>query len=215
MTVSSDTLLAEVVALLTADLAGVTVYSPRSWNTPPAGMPEVMAQSPAEKKVSLGRSGASSFNCVMTLRLVGRVYAKVQANDAAAAAALAAVGVLQRAIEVSLINRTELRAAGVQEFQEVRVVTAVKTEGEYVFGELVFDLDLEFYQGPEDFAPIDGSVIDELAIYADLLNLFSPLGDFTADPHATPFADEAAPPPRTSGPDGRAEGAVVKTNLQD
>ncbi len=215
MTVTSDAIQAAVVTALTgATVAGANVISPRSWRTPAALMPLLMVQSPSEQKTSLGRSGAAQYNCRVSLRLVGRIYLKVQADDAAAAAALAAIGLLQRQIEVALINNTALRQAGVQQFSSVRIINDVKTEGELVFGELVMDLGLEFYQGPEDFYPIDGDAIDEFAVYADLINLFSATGDFTGDAHATPFVAAAAAPPRTAGPDGRAEGARIVGNLQ-
>lgn len=185
--------------------AGANVYSPRTWPTKPDVMPIVLVQSPTEEKTSLGRSGASQFNVVTTVRVVGRVYAKVAGDDAAAVAALAAVGVLQRQIEVAVINNQDLRALGVQQFSFVRIVTQVKTEGEFTFGELVMDFGLEFYQGPEDFHPLASDPMAEIAIYADLVNVFSPSGTFDE----TPFAADATPEPRTEGPDGRPEGMAL------
>lgn len=213
MTVTDD-ILAGLVADAIRDgatLLGGNVFVPRTWPTEPDGMPIGMVQSPTEEKTSLGRSGAVQFNCVTTVRFVGRVFAKVAGNDQAAIAALAAVGALKRQVEVAVLGNQALRDAGLQKFSWVRSVTDVKTEGGYTFGELVMDFGLEFYQDWSDFHPLDADPFDQVAIYADLINLFSPTGAFDG----TPFADEANPSPRTEGPDGRAEGAALITLPQE
>lgn len=206
MTVVTDDLIqARIVAALTgATAAGANVYTPRTWPTKATAMPFLMVQSPTEEKVSLGRSGPAQFHVTATFRVVGRVYALETGVEQAAQAALAAVGALKRQVEIAVINDGLLHQM-VQKFASVRSITDVKTEGEATFGELVMDFGIEFYQGPEDFAPVEADPIEELAIYADLLNVFSPTGVF-AD---TPFADDATAPPRTSGPDGRPEGAAL------
>lgn len=205
MTVSSATLQALVTAaLMGKTAAGARVFTPRTWSTASEDMPLLLVQAPKETKTSLGRSGAPQFTCVTTIRVIGRVYVLAEAGDAGAAAALAAAGDLQRQIEVAVINDFALHRE-VQNFAGVEVVTGVSKDAEQVFGETILDFALEFYQGPEDFAPIDGDPILELAIYADLLNVFSPTGVFDE----TPFAADATPPPRTSGPDGRLEGVAL------
>lgn len=188
-------------------MAGANVFRPRDWPTKPDVMPIVLVQAPREKKVGKGRGGYTIFETVVTVRVIGRVYAKAGAGEAGAIAALAAVGLLKRQIEVAVIEHPALRAAGVQAFLEVRSVTDVKAEGEFHFGELVMEFDLECVQGPDDFHAIEEDPMAEIAIYADLINVFSPTGTF----NGTPFAADAEPDPRTSGPDGRPEGMALIT----
>jgi hypothetical protein len=52
----------------------------------------------------------------------------------------------------------------------------------------------------ERFEPVVTQSLSGLNVYVDSVNIFDPAGDYTGD---TPFA--AAPAPRASGPDGRAE----------
>lgn len=196
--------------LVAAALAGKTavganVFTPRTWPTTADEMPIILVQSPREtKQNSNGRTGPAEFFVTTTIRVVARVSAKAGSGDAGAVAAEFAVGLLQRQIEIAVINDDALRRA-IQKFSSVEIETGVKSEGGLVFGELVMDLALEFYQGPEAFAPVVGTQFDELALYVDLLNVFSPTGVF-AD---TPFPGSATDPPRTSGPDGRAEGMIL------
>lgn len=192
-------------ALLNKTVAAARVYTPRTWPTTADEMPVLLVQSPSEEKVSEGRVTAQSFTVLATIRIVGRIYAKAGAGDAGAIAAQAALGVLKRQIAIAVINDYEIRRH-IQQYKFVRSMARVDSQqGGLVFGELVMDLGLEFYQGPEDFAPVEGDPLEEIAIYADLLNIFSPTNIFAG----TPFAADATPPPRTSGPDGRAEGAAL------
>jgi hypothetical protein len=192
-------------ALAGKTAAGLNVFTPRTWPTTADEMPIVLVQSPREtKQNSNGRTGPAEFFVTATIRVVARVSAKAASGDAGAVAAEFAVGLLQRQIEVAVINDDALRRA-IQKFSAVEIETGVKSEGGLVFGELVMDFALEFYQGPEAFAPVLSNPFEELAIYADLLNVFSPSGDF-AD---TPFPGSATSSPRTEGPDGRAEGLIL------
>lgn len=192
-------------------MAQANVYDPRTWPTTLGAMPIILVDTPKETKRGMGRSGGPQFTCVATVRVVGRVTAKASAgDDNAAGACLAAAQLLERQIEVAVVNDYDLKLV-VQQFASVEVETAVRRDGEVLFGETVMLFGLEYFQGPEDFAPNPFSDLEEIALYADLVNVFSSSGDFTGDPHATPFVDQAADPPRTQGPDGRAEGAVIVT----
>lgn len=215
MTVSADVLQALMIDALTRqDAAGDyptgiagNWFSPRDWPTTPGEMPIGMVQSPKERKEGLGRSGAPQFTVTTTIRLVARVTAKAATGDAGAMAALSAIATLQRQIEIAVINDYELRRH-IQQYTSVDVVNGVKDEAEYHVAELVMDFALEFYQGPEDFQPTAGTPIEQLTIYADLVNVFSPTGDYSGTDEGLLFPAEIMPSPRTAGPDGRAEGVV-------
>lgn len=208
MTTTSDTLQALMVAVLTGSTAaGDQVFAPRDWPTTPIETPILLIQSPTEHKESLGRSGAQQFTTTITIRVVGRLTGKAETGDAGAAAVLAALGVLQGQIERAVINSYDLTRA-IQQIAAVDVQNGVKADAELHLGELVMDFHLETYEGPEDFAPIAATPIEEMAIFADLVNVFSPTGTF--DPALEPFT-AARPAPRTEGPDGRPEASQLTT----
>lgn len=210
--VTTDVVEGLVVAALQAPARipnGITISYPRDWKTPAALMPLLMVQSPKEESRSLGR-GAPQFITTATVSIVGRLWSKASAGDAGAAAVKAAADVLLQQVKVAVINDLDLFKV-IQQVVAMRSVSQVKADGELHLGEFNLELDLEFYQASEDFQPVATTPIDELAVYADLVNISSPTGDFTGDPQATPFVAQAVPAPRTEGPDGRAEGAAIIT----
>lgn len=194
-------------AFLGATAAGERVYVPRTWPTEPGTMPLIVLEPGKETQRSKGRS-VPQFDVVGGVRARGRVYAKSGAGDAGAIAALAAACILKRQMEVAIVGRRELRLL-VQSVATVETTVTIGREGEVVFGEVLMEFGLDYYRGPDEFHPTGGDPLEELALYADLLNVFSSTGDFTGQPDATPFVADAAPAPRDAGPDGRAEGAFI------
>jgi hypothetical protein len=127
----------------------------------------------------------------------------VMANDAGTAVAEAALESLKQEIEVALINYPPIMSL-LQQFPFTRSEMGINSEGTQAFGELALDIGMEFYQGPEDFYPIVGDTLEEIAVTADLTNVADPNGTYPNPP----FPASVTPAPRTSGPDGRAEGAL-------
>lgn len=203
--VTDDALQAEIATELVGQTgAGDQVFTPRTWRTPAALAPVLLVQSPSETKTNIsGRTGPSDFWVTGVFRIVGRLYAKSGSGDAGAIAAQAALGTLKRQVEVALINSDTLRRM-VQQFTSVATKSDIKSEGGLTFAEFEMDLTLEYIQQSEDFAQVPADPFTELAIYVDLVNLFSPSGDFTG---SEPFT--GTPAPRASGPDGRPEGKVL------
>lgn len=205
---TSDTVQqAFITALDGKTAAGANIFSPRTWPIALDGMPVVLVQSPKERKESLGPN-APSYDVLATIRVVGRLTFKALPDDAAATQALAALSILQRQIEVAVINNYALFLL-ISEIVSVDTVNDVKSEGNQPIAELTMDFVCKFYQGPECFAQPVLTPINELAIYGDLLNVFDPTGTYV--PPAP--GDPVVPPPRDIGPDGRIEiGAIVSTS---
>jgi hypothetical protein len=203
MTTSGQLQTLLVAALKGKTGAGDSVFSPRDWPTRLEDLPMILVQSPTERKESLGRVGAPQFTVTATLRVEARVTAPAATGDAGAAAVLAALGTLQRQIEVAVINDYELMLQ-IQQFSFVEIRNEVTSDARQHIGELTMDFGLEFYQGPEDFAPTAANPLEEMAIYTDLVNVYDPSGTY-ANP---PFPDAVAPAPRSAGPDGRTEGGL-------
>lgn len=192
-------------------LTGVTaaksnVFSPLDRPTWEGNYPVIFLQTPAEDKESLGRNGAPQFTVTTTMRVIARVTAKQAVNDAGAAAAELALEQLQQQIEMALINYPPLMSL-LQQFAWVRVQKQVSGDGALHIGELVMEIGMEFYQGPEDFYPIVGTPIEEVTIDIDLVNVYDTSGTYPNPP----FPDAVQPAPRTSGPDGRAEAGAIFT----
>ena len=186
-----------------ATIAGNNVFSVLDWSTWSGSYPLIFLQTPTEEKESLGRQGAPQFTVTSTLRIDARVTAPAQVNGAGAAAALAQLEVFQQQIEIALINYPPLMQL-IQCVPFVRVKMDVNAEGAQNLGEMVMDMGLEFYQGPEDFYPIHTDPLTEITVDADLVNVADPTGTYL-DP---PFPDSVVPAPRTHGPDGRPEGGL-------
>lgn len=184
--------------------AGQNVFAPRDWPSQPDQLPSIFIDVPSEDKESLGRNGAPQFTVTATIPIVLRVTSKASAGDAGAVAVLAAMAALRRQVEVAVINAAPIMGL-LQQYPFVRAQMKVTAEGEQHIGECQMLVGMEFYQGPEDFAQPVTTPLEELAIYTDLVNVFDPSGTY-ANP---PFPDAVKPAPRTSGPDGRAEGAGV------
>lgn len=145
-------------ALVVSALTGRTdaqdrVYSPRDWPTAGADYPALLIQTPFDEKQSMGRN-APQFTSVTTLRISGRLEAFDGEADDGAIRAEAALEALREQVERSVINSYEL-TRHIQQFKHIRSVIGVDASGEGHTGQLTYEIDVEYYQGPEDFYPIE------------------------------------------------------------
>lgn len=60
---------------------------------------------------------------------------------------------LREQVERAVINSYELTRK-IQKYAEVRSTINVDADGEAHLGQLLFEIDIEHYQGPEDFIPL-------------------------------------------------------------
>jgi hypothetical protein len=183
--------------------AGSNVFSPLDRPTWKGNYPVMFLQTPSEEKASLGPNSAPQFTTTTTVRIVARVTAPQAKNDAGAAAAELALEALQTQIEIALINNPALMSQ-LQQIPWVRAQKEVNGESEQHVGELVMEIGMEFYQGPEDFYPVSSVSLEQITVDFDAVNVYDANGTYP-DP---PFPDSVEPAPRTSGPDGRAEGGL-------
>lgn len=164
MTTSADLLNLVVAALRApgASDAGDQVFEPGDWPTQNDQYPRLKARVVREYKQSLGRGGGPAFIVTTTLRVLGEVSAPAQFEDAGAAAAQAALWRLQRQVEVAVIGSEPLTSA-IQQIASVDSQLAYSADGETHLAGIQTDIALEFYQGPEDFAPIAATDLQEVA----------------------------------------------------
>jgi hypothetical protein len=229
MTTTSQLRQIAAEALKGKTAAGDNVFAARNWPTWNGSYPIIWLHSPEEDKESLGRNGGPQFNVTATIRISARLQLKALPRNAAAGAMILALEDMQRRIEMALINFPPLMNR-LQQFPFIRSRMDEDGEGEQNLGELVMDVGMEFYQGPEDFYPLEEPTpvppfdpvveaakvspivpLEMVEVTDDLINVFDTSGTY---PDA-PFPDSVTPTPRTEGPDGRAEGGLSFEELQE
>lgn len=143
--------------------AGDRVYSPRDWPTTADMYPVILVQTPIDVKSSLGRN-VPQFNTVTTVRLTGRLQALDDATeDNGAEKAEEALEELREQIERAVINSYELTRK-IQQFLQVRSAIGIDADGEGHTAQLLMDLDIEYYQGPEEFYEIDTEPLEGMDV---------------------------------------------------
>jgi len=209
MTTSADIRALFVAALKGATDAGLAVYSPFDWPTSPSAYPLILVHTRKERKVSLGPN-APEFDVYTTVEILARTKSAAQVGDAGSAVALAAAEALKLQIETALINNPAIWAdpAGgqrIEQFTSVDSEINTHSEGDMPMAELAMSIEVKFYQGPEFFYPIPADPLQTVNINVDMAGPFDPNGTYSNPP----FPSAVTPAPRTSGPDGRNEGALT------
>lgn len=221
MTTTSDLRLLSAEGLKGKTIAGNNVFVARTWSTWDGNYPILYLHSPDEDMDSLGTVSAPQFTVTATIRVSARVQVKNLPRNGGAAVAQAQLEDMQQQIKMALINFPPLMRR-LQQYPFVRSHFRDNGEGETELAELVMDIGMEFYQGPEDFYPLEVNttstpVLDPAAeiaalqpiaplqhmnITTDLTNVFDATGVYDNPP----FPGVVTAAPRTAGPDGRAEG---------
>lgn len=158
---------AEIRELVVNSLKGRTtaenrVYSPMDWSTVNADYPCIIVQTPFDHKKSLGRN-APQFNTVTTVRVTGRLEEFDGDDLDGAMKAELALEAFREEIERAVINSYELTRQ-TQQFLEIRSQIDISAGGEGHLAQLLMDLDIEYYQGPEEFYPIDADPLTGIDI---------------------------------------------------
>lgn len=181
-----------VVAAFQAAAAAPTIQSPGDWSTPPAKLPAILVRCGDDQKVSTGANGETQFNTDFAIEIRGVV------SGATAEAAQDALEDLAATIEDVVLRDIGIRSM-TQDFPVVATATEIKADGRLHFGAVHVAVHFQIY---EAFDPDVTTSLERLTLTADLRNVYDPNGTYPAPP----FPDAVQPAPRTSGPDGRAEG---------
>ncbi|CNI94355.1 putative ATP-binding protein [Yersinia mollaretii] len=158
---------AQIRQLAAAALQGKTdaedrIYSTDIWPIIP--YPAILLQTPIEVKESIGRN-APQFKTTTTLRIIGHIQLSEADNRITEAAS--ALERLCEQIQRAVINSYELTRQ-IQQFAKVRTTMGIDTSSEHYFAEVKVELDLEYYQGPEDFFPLDSRPLQGIDITIDM-----------------------------------------------
>lgn len=157
--------------------AGERVYSPRDWSTSEDMYPVILVQTPFDVKNSLGRN-VPQFTTVTTVRVTGRLQELDELEeDNGAAKAEEALEQLREQIERAVINSYELTRQ-TQQFLQIRSTIDISAGGEGHTAQLLMELDIEYYQGPEEFYPVETTPLEGI-------NITISMPDGTTQPGAT------------------------------
>ncbi|CRY71293.1 putative ATP-binding protein [Yersinia pseudotuberculosis] len=132
------------------------IYLTEAW--PITTYPAILLQTPLEVKESIGRN-APQFNTITTLRISGHI--QLSEGETPVTVAASALERLCEQIQRAVINSYELTRQ-IQQFAKVRTTMGIytapsitATRSEPSLAEVKVELDLEYYQGPEDFFPLE------------------------------------------------------------
>ena len=190
--------LAVVAALKQANLTvggiPVDVESPGDWSFSQGGLPAIAVRALHDAKSSVAPT-EPQFDTSTTIA----VKAVVQATTAEAAQDYSVVGACKQVLSVD--SEQEISSEGQNHL--AGVTASFVFESYEVFDPILPDPTLTTW--PVSAPPtVD---VTTVTLDADLTNVFDP----TATYPNPPFPSAVAPAPRTSGPDGRAEGGVSLT----
>lgn len=183
-----------VLAALRSNAVAPTIQSPGDWSLPPSKLPAVQVRPGPERKMTKGPNGETQFDSTATIEIRATVSGSTGED------AMLALEALDAAVEAAIFEDVSLRRI-VQEFTAVESVPEIKSDGKIHFAATSTALHLQVY---EHFDPEVTTLLTSMYITADLVNV----ADLNGTYPNPPFPDAIEPAPRTSGPDGRAEGEV-------
>ncbi|GJG92838.1 ABC transporter permease [Cupriavidus pauculus] len=148
--------------------AGQAVYSPFDWPTAPDSYPLILVHCRKERKVSLGPN-VPQFDVYSILDITARTKSPALAGDEGSKVALAAVEALKGQIEVALINNPAVwvdpnGGQRIEQFSSIDSEVNTSSEGDMPMGELSMQIEVKFYQGPEDFYPIPKAPLQTIGL---------------------------------------------------
>lgn len=165
MTSSLDLLDAVHAALTGTTDAGALVFRPGDWPSQPNTLPQLKLRILSESRQSIARSGAPEFITTTTIRIVGEVQARATEDDLGATEAEGLLWSLKRQVEVAIVNSYPLTGL-IQQIASMQSQIAFNAEGAVHLAGVQIDLALEFYEGPESFAPVASSDLTQIHLVA-------------------------------------------------
>jgi len=186
--------LAALAALTGASFAGVVIDSPGDWSTPPEALPAILLRATDDRKESITK-GQPEFTTTISLEIEARVGA---VDDAAAQDAIEA---LCYAIEMALLTNYALISI-VNQVASFDTKMEISSDGKIHFGGARMTVNFEVPEMFDPFATVLPPALTSFGLHFDAGSPFDSTGTY-----ANPLFP-GLPAPRTSGPDGRDEGAL-------
>lgn len=161
MATSSLDLLAMIQTALVAgntDL-GPRIFRPGDWPTQIGQYPIGKLRLVGEDRESLGHGATVEFLTVATIRLMIECSEPAALDDTGASNAEAALWRVKQQAEVAIIGSYPLEL-NIQRFVSIKSQLAYTTAATHLAG-VQMDIAIEFYEGPESFAPIVSVPLNE------------------------------------------------------
>lgn len=161
MTTSQDLLGLSYAALVPAAAGNVAkLATPSDWPVQADQYPIWKLRLLGEEKQSLGRGGLN-FVVTATIRISAEISEPAQVGDLGATQAEITLWEHVRRIERTVINSYPLTSL-IQQFVSIRTQLAYSSEAATHLAGAQIDIAMEFYQGADDFAPLDIDPLLEL-----------------------------------------------------
>lgn len=164
MATGSLDLLGMVQAALVAgntDL-GSRIYQPADWPTQPDQYPIGKLRLIAENRQSPGHGAEIEFQTTSTVRLEIQCSAPAALDDTGATAVETQLWQVKKQAEVAVIGSYPLTTS-IQRIVSINSQLAYTTAATHLAG-VQMDIALEFYEGPESFAPVVSADLDEMDV---------------------------------------------------
>lgn len=162
MTTSLDILELVHTAIVVAGTdAGSRVFRPGDWPAQDGQYPIIRLRLVGEDRTSLGRGGPPEFTTVATIRISAEVSEPMAVDDTGAAAAEQSLWALKRQIDVAVVGNYYLERQ-IQQIASMRSQLAFNSDAATHLAGIQTDAAIEFYEGPESFAPVTADDLEEV-----------------------------------------------------
>ncbi len=190
------------------EMQGIYLASPGDWPTPGEKLPALLVSAPSEQKTSINRGNVPEFNTTIQIVVQGQV------DGATAEQAQDRIEDLAYRVEEAILKGYWINRM-VQQFATIQTDVECTAEGKRHLAGFRMTLGCETFESfdptvdvPQGttWPPADPKVVplESIGIHVDTTAPFDATGTYPNPP----FPDAVLPAPRTSGPDGRDEGAL-------
>lgn len=139
------------------------VFKPGDWPSQPDQYPIIKLRLAFENRQSLGRSGPPQFTTVATIQIQAEVSEPAQIDNDGATEAEARLWAIKRQIDAAVVNSYPL-TTHIQQISAMRAQLAFTSDAATHLAGVQIDLDVEFYEGIEDFPPAPEWPLSDLAM---------------------------------------------------
>jgi hypothetical protein len=154
-------------------------------------LPALLVYTPRERKVATGNLGPPSFDTTVTLQIIVRASGKRESN------VRSQLDEICGAVEAGLLEDPNF-VSSLSSVGSIETTEGIRSEGDLIVGEAVISIDVTW---GEDFQPRLPHFFTGADVRVDAIDPADPVGAYEA-PEPWP---QPEPPPRKTGPDGRAE----------
>lgn len=184
-----------------------SLQSPGDRPTPTEKIPVILVRNADERKDGFTPNGPAQFNTTCYIEVQAKVL------EVSAERAQDRIEFLGFLIENAVLRDVEMQRV-VQKFESIDTKSEINSDGESHVGAITMTFGLQVY---ELFTPDDALTWNNITDLAKLFMTIDTAWPFDKDGvyPDVPYQDKVPDAPRTSGPDGRAEGTLRFEHLNE